>query len=100
MKRGVKIVHNRCKCKNCGEIIESFTRHDWVCCTCFHESNGATGIFTDGGTDYIRRGGYPEYIEDMTETRPYTDEERDAYNADQLRRRERFGDWVTIDLME
>lgn len=44
-----KIIHNRIKCKICGDIIESKHRHDFVSCKC-----GA--CFTDGGHDYIRRG--------------------------------------------
>ncbi len=45
-----KIVRNIAECRQCGDIIESKHRHDFVTCSC-----GA--IFTDGGTDYIRRGG-------------------------------------------
>jgi hypothetical protein len=44
-----KLIRNRCKCNKCKDIIESKHRHDFVRCKC-----GA--IFTDGGTDYIRRG--------------------------------------------
>lgn len=99
MERKTKIIHNRCKCLNCGEIIESKTVHDWVCCSCFHKSNGKTGCFLDGGTEYLRRGGHPEFIEDMTETRPYTDEERDQYNRHQELLAEQYG-WVAIDYME
>lgn len=43
------VVINKCQCRLCGAIIESKHRHDFVQCRC-----GA--IFTDGGTDYIRRG--------------------------------------------
>ncbi len=46
---GQKIIHNRIRCKICGDIIESRHRHDFVRCKC-----GA--CFTDGGHDYIRRG--------------------------------------------
>ena len=55
-----RIVHNRCKCKKCGDIIESKSVHDFVMCSC-----GAT--FTDGGHEYIRRGGNLAMIEDMDE---------------------------------
>ncbi len=99
MERKIKIIHNRVKCKNCGEVIESKSVHDWVCCKCFHKSNGETGCFTDGGHEYIRRGGNPEYIEDMDETRPYTDEERDEYNRHQELLAEQYG-WIAIDYME
>lgn len=80
MERARKIIHNRARCKNCGDIIESMDTHDWVCCTCFHKSNGETGIFIDGGSNYLRRGGHPEYIEEMNETRLFTDEEVEEYN--------------------
>lgn len=43
-------VHNRCGCLVCGDVIESIHRHDFVYCAC-------RAIFTDGGNDYIRRGG-------------------------------------------
>ena len=99
MERKIKIIHNRARCKNCGDIIESKSTHDWVCCSCFHKSNGKTGCFLDGGLEYFRCGGYPEYIEDMSETRPYTDEERDEYNRKQELLAEQFG-WTTIDYME
>lgn len=99
MKRGTKIIHNRVKCKNCGEIIESNHVHDWVCCKCFHTTNGEKGCFVDGGHDYLRRGGHPEYIEDMYETRPYTDEEVDEYNKQQELIAEQYG-WTKINYME
>lgn len=51
---------NKCRCKLCGDIIESKYRHDWVSCKC-----GA--IFTDGGLDYTRRGGDLNNIEDIQE---------------------------------
>ena len=68
-----KIVRNRIKCKKCGEIIESTSRHDFKFCKC-----GAVAV--DGGKDYLRRVGskddYEELIENlrfvMDETgRPY-----------------------------
>ena len=40
---------NRCKCKLCGDVIQSRHRHDFVRCKCGE-------IFTDGGEDYVRRG--------------------------------------------
>lgn len=51
---------NRVRCKRCGDIIESKSVHDAVRCSC-----GA--VFTDGGTDYIHRGGDPRYIEPLDE---------------------------------
>ncbi len=45
----MKILHNRAKCKKCGDVIESMYRHDFVRCKC-----GA--IFVDGGHEYFRAG--------------------------------------------
>ena len=55
------VVVNKCQCAVCLDIIESKSRHAFVRCKC-----GA--IFTDGGTEYIRRGGEIENIIDMSET--------------------------------
>lgn len=57
---------NICKCKTCGDILHSESRHDFVECSCGES-------FTDGGNDYIRRGGntreltlkeYGEHVQD------------------------------------
>jgi hypothetical protein len=49
---------NRVRCRKCGDVIESKTRHDFVPCKC-----GA--IFTDGGNEYCHRGGNPEDMENL-----------------------------------
>lgn len=41
---------NRARCRKCGDVIESKTRHDFVGCKC-----GAIAV--DGGQDYHRRVG-------------------------------------------
>jgi len=53
-----KIKKNKAQCKNCGTIVESKYRHNFVTCSCFdpREPNGH-GFFLDGGKDYIRFGG-------------------------------------------
>lgn len=51
---------NRIKCKKCGDIIESKTRHDFVQCSC-------KSCFVDGGHDYRRIGGNLKDIEDLGE---------------------------------
>ena len=56
------IIHNRIRCKKCGEVIESFTVHDFKWCSC-----GAVAV--DGGKDYLRRCGNREDFEDLSETR-------------------------------
>ena len=56
----MKIIANKVKCKKCEDIIESVNRHDFKFCKC-------ESIFTDGGKDYIRRGGNPDDMIDMSE---------------------------------
>ena len=99
MKRQIKILRNAIRCKNCGEVIESKSRHDFVECKCFRESGGTTGVFVDGGHDYLRRGGDLEGYEDLSESRLYTDEERDEYNKHRELLAEQYG-WINIDYME
>lgn len=43
-----KIKANKIRCKLCGDVIESKTRHDFVWCKC-----GACAV--DGGHDYTKR---------------------------------------------
>jgi hypothetical protein len=43
-----KILRNRIQCKRCGDIIESWSVHDFVKCSC-----GACAV--DGGREYLRR---------------------------------------------
>lgn len=33
----MKLIRNRAKCRNCGDIIESKHRHDFVSCSCMIE---------------------------------------------------------------
>jgi hypothetical protein len=49
-------MRNRARCRKCGDVVESLTRHDFRACRC-----GA--IFVDGGQDYFRAGGSPEDFE-------------------------------------
>lgn len=58
---------NKAKCLNCGDIIESKHRHDFVTCSCFEDTYDNKGIFIDGGLDYLRRGGCIENMEDLSE---------------------------------
>lgn len=57
-----RLVRNRAQCDECGDIVESKSRHDWRRCTCGN-------LFVDGGLDYERRGwkgssdGKPSYTE-------------------------------------
>ena len=43
------LTRNAAQCLECGDIIESKHRHDFVSCSCGN-------IFVDGGLDYIRMG--------------------------------------------
>ncbi len=64
-------MRNRAKCKNCGDVIESKYRHDFVSCSCFRNEEGSTGIAIDGGTDYFRWIGNMDnfvWIDDEEET--------------------------------
>lgn len=57
----VRIIRNAASCKLCGDTVESENRHDLRACSC-------QAMFVDGGRDYLRRGGNPEFIEDLSET--------------------------------
>ena len=60
MRNERKILRNALRCTNCGDVIESRHRHDFVWCAC-------GSVFTDGGREYIRRGGSFDLMEDLTE---------------------------------
>lgn len=99
MKRKIKIIRNRAKCNNCGDIVESRHVHEFVGCTCYNESGGKTGIAVDGGTEYLRRSGDLDNYEEMSESRLYTDAERDEYNEQMAALAEQYGDLI-LDFME
>lgn len=44
----IRIIKNCIKCKNCGDVIVSEYRHDYVSCSCGR-------VAVDGGNDYLRR---------------------------------------------
>ena len=44
----MKIIRNAIQCKKCGDIIESFYRHDFKRCSC-------QACAVDGGHSYCRR---------------------------------------------
>lgn len=62
------ILSNKLKCKCCGDIIESVSRHDFVSCTCGN-------AICDGGKDYLRRLGNPENYIDLSEVTSEEEEE-------------------------
>ena len=55
-----RVLRNALRCKKCGDTIESKHRHDFKWCSC-------RSVFTDGGLDYIRRGGDFSLMEDLSE---------------------------------
>ena len=55
-----KILVNKIRCKRCNDVIESTHRHDFKFCKC-----GAVAV--DGGTDYLKRSGYCEDWEELSE---------------------------------
>lgn len=64
MKIKTKIIKNCIKCKICGDLIESKTRHDFNTCSC-------GGCSVDGGHDYLRRSfTYYGCYEELSECEP------------------------------
>ena len=46
-----QIILNRVQCRECGEVLTSYNRHDYKTCSCTNET------MVDGGNDYQRYGG-------------------------------------------
>lgn len=67
-------MRNILECLSCNDIIESTHRHDFVRCEC-----GA--VFTDGGRDYVRRGGKLELMNDLSIYEHYEDIDDEIYTA-------------------
>ena len=55
------IIKNKAQCAICHDIIESKDVNDFRYCKC-------RAIFVDGGREYIRRGGEPQNIIELSET--------------------------------
>ena len=56
----LKIVSNKIRCLWCGEVLESFSVHDFKRCRCGK-------CFTDGGLEYLHRGFEGNKPEDIYE---------------------------------
>ena len=56
----LQIVSNKIRCLWCGEVLESFSVHDFKRCRCGK-------CFTDGGLEYLRRGFEGDKPEDVYE---------------------------------
>lgn len=56
-----RILRNRARCLECGDVVESKTRHDFKTCSCGNLS-------VDGGHDYLKRSAreFTE-VEDLSE---------------------------------
>ena len=55
-----RIIRNAAQCRQCGDLIVSKHRHDYVTCRC-----GAISV--DGGTAYLKRSGNFDDIIEMSE---------------------------------
>lgn len=69
------IIHNRIKCLKCGDIIESYSRHDFRWCSC-------QSCAVDGGKDYLRRIGNPGEWVDLSEIIPDNKIDSDSQGKD------------------
>ena len=68
MNPAYEIIHNCIRCKLCGEVIESKSRHDFITCKC-----GACSV--DGGHTYLRRCfAAPDCYEELSVTIVCTDD--------------------------
>jgi len=65
------IVRNRIKCLSCGDVIESYTVHDFKFCGC-------EKVAVDGGKDYLQRVGDLMGYEELSE---YEEEEKVGSNV-------------------
>jgi hypothetical protein len=70
---------NKIQCRKCNDIIESTHRHDFKFCKC-------KSVFVDGGRDYIRRGGDPN---DMIDLSDIPDQSQADYSASKIIQGER-----------
>jgi hypothetical protein len=57
-----QILLNRVQCKNCGEVLISYNRHDYKTCGCENET------MVDGGIAYQRYGGKDLDLVDRSST--------------------------------
>lgn len=57
-----KIILNRVQCKNCGQVLTSYNRHDYKTCECENKT------MVDGGNSYLRYGGVDISLVDNSST--------------------------------
>ena len=57
-----QIILNRVQCRECGEVLTSYHRHDYKTCGCTNET------MVDGGNEYQRYGGLNLDLVDISST--------------------------------
>ncbi len=57
-----QIILNRVQCRECGEVLTSYHRHDYKTCGCTNET------MVDGGNEYQRYGGVDLDLVDTSST--------------------------------
>jgi two-component sensor histidine kinase len=57
-----QIILNRVQCRECGEVLTSYHRHDYKTCSCTNET------MVDGGNEYQRYGGLNLDLVDTSST--------------------------------
>lgn len=57
-----QIILNRVQCRECGEVLTSYNRHDYKTCGCTNET------MVDGGNEYQRYGGLNLDLVDTSST--------------------------------
>ena len=57
-----QIILNRVRCRECGEVLTSYHRHDYKTCSCTNET------MVDGGNEYQRYGGLNLELVDTSST--------------------------------
>ena len=56
----MKILVNKIRCRNCGDVIQSRHVHEYKRCKCGE-------VAVDGGLEYLRRTGAREFWEELSE---------------------------------
>lgn len=89
-----KLIRNRAQCFECTDVIESKNRHDFVMCRCFSDKK-MTGIFIDGGLDYIRSGAFK--MENFIDLSEWEGEDDPEEKTIPVLDRKMMEDWFLLD---
>lgn len=68
-----RIIKNAIQCRHCGDVIESYSIHDFKFCSC-----GTCAV--DSGHEYLRRGFHSAPEEDFIELSEYEENEEAHLN--------------------